>query len=92
MPVPEPLKKILESYCHVNATNIELLAEHCKKTDWSYSEPELFKNQLKEVILNRSISVREYDEMTKEEFDSEDELYEWLLEVWNLVVGEPLDQ
>ena len=91
MPVQESLRKILESYCHVNATNIELLAEHYKRDDWSYSKPELFKEQLRSAIQNRSISIMEYDEITKEEFDSIDELYDWLVEVWDQVVGESLE-
>lgn len=91
MTIPEPLHKILEAYCHVNATNIELLAEHCKRTNWSYSTPGLFKAQLKSAIQNRSITVSEYDEVTKEEFDSEEELYDWLVEVWDQVIGEPLN-
>lgn len=90
MPVSEPLKRILEVYCHVNATNIELLAEHYRKGDWSYCKPELFKEQLRLAIKNRSISIIEYDEITKEEFDSIDELYEWLGEVWCQVVAEPI--
>lgn len=91
MPVPEPLNKVLEAYCHVNATNIELLAEHYKLDDWSYSKPELFKEQLRSAIKSRSISIMEYDEITKEEFDSMDELYEWLIEVWNQVVDSPIE-
>lgn len=90
MPIPEPLNKILEAYCHVNSTNVELLAEHCKRKDWSYSKPELFKEQLRSVIINRSISVAEYDEVTKEEFDTAEELYEWLTELWDRAIGEPL--
>lgn len=91
MPIPEPLHKILESYCHVNATNVELLAIHCKRDDWSYCTPDLFKDQLWSVIQRRSCTVAEYNEVTKEEFDSEEELYDWLVEVWNQTVGEPLN-
>ncbi|WNJ95655.1 hypothetical protein RND59_00595 [Vibrio ruber] len=91
MPIPEPLKKIFESYCHVNATNIELLVEHYKCDNWSYSKPNLFKEQLRAAIENHSISIAEYDEITKEEFDSSEELYEWLIEIWNRVIGEPIN-
>lgn len=91
MSVPSPLDKILEAYCHVNATNLEMLAEHCKRSDWSYCQPEQYKQQLKFVIENRTISISEYDAITQEEFDSIEDLYAWLVEVWQYTVGEPFD-
>ena len=91
MSVQEPLRNILEAYCHVNAINIELLAKHYRSEDWSYSQPDLFREQLRSAIENRSISIQEYDEITKEEFDSVDELYDWLIEVWNRVIGGSID-
>jgi len=74
----------------VNATNVEALAEHYKNENWSYGKPDIFKEQLRLVIRQRSISIKEYDEITCEEFDSLDELYNWLKEVWKHVVGESL--
>ncbi|MCL1038701.1 hypothetical protein L2750_16350 [Shewanella submarina] len=90
MPVSKPLDRVLEVYCHVNAINIELLAEHCKKEDWSYASPMEYKDQLRDAISKHSISVAEYDRITQEEFDSEEELYAWLTEVWDKTIGEPL--
>ncbi len=90
MPIPKPLDRILEAYCHVNATNIELLSVHCKKEDWSYSKPKEFEDQLRQVILERSISRSEYDLITSEEFDTDDQLYEWLTEVWDKTIANPL--
>lgn len=91
MSIPMPLKNIFEAYCHVNATNIEMLAEHCKREDWSYSKPQVFKDQLREAIVSKSITIPEYDDVTKEEFDSIEELYDWLTEVWDQTIGEPLN-
>jgi hypothetical protein len=90
MPLPEPLNRIFEVYCESNVLAIKPLAEHYKRPDWSYSKPELFKEQLRTVILNRSISIVEYEELTHAEFDSLDELYEWLTYIWEQVVNEPL--
>lgn len=41
----------------------------------------MVKEQLRSAIENHSFSIAEYDEVTKEEFDSTEELYEWLIEV-----------
>ena len=90
MSVPTPLDRIFEVYCHVNATNIELLAMHCKTKDWSYSEPKVYEEQLRKVIQNRSISISDYEKITLEEFDSLNELYSWLTELWELTIGKPL--
>jgi hypothetical protein len=90
MPVSDTLIKILEAYCHVNATNIVLLAEHYKKEDWSYCRPEKFREDLRTVIKTRSISIAEYEEITNEEFDSLNELYQWLTDIWGQVVDEEL--
>ncbi len=51
----------------------------------------MVKEQLRSAIENHSISIVEYDEVTKEEFDSTEELYEWLIEVWNQTIGGPLN-
>ncbi len=88
--VPKPLDRIFEVYCHVNATNVELLSTHCKKKDWSYAEPEVYEQQLKTVIQTRSISISDYEKITLEEFNSSDELYSWLTELWDLTIGKPL--
>ena len=90
MPIPQPLKRIFEVYCHVNATNVETLAEHCKLSNWSYSKPEIFENQLRSVIKNKSITIAEYENITKQEFDSEEEFYDWLIELWHATIVKPL--
>ena len=90
MPIPEPLGKVLEAYCHVNATNIDMLSEHYSNPDWSYCKPEIFRAQLLSVIRERSILRNEYESLTCEDFDSDDELYEWLVEIWETATGEKL--
>ncbi|MGF1767077.1 hypothetical protein L4D06_06790 [Enterovibrio makurazakiensis] len=90
MPISKPLDRIFEVYCHVNATNIELLSDHCKQENWSYATPSEYKDQLWRAISERTISISEYDRITREEFDTEEGLYAWLTEVWNKTIGEPL--
>ncbi len=90
MSIPEPLARIFEVYCHVHATNLGQLADDCKRKDWSYSSPELFERQLRDVLLNRTITISEYDEITCEEFDTLDDLYDWLKTVWDDTIKSPL--
>ncbi|MDC7240886.1 MAG: hypothetical protein PQJ50_11045 [Spirochaetales bacterium] len=90
MNISNKLIRIFEAYCHVNASGIELLAEHCKKDNWSYAAPSEYEDLLRDAIKNRRITLKEYDEITKEEFDSEEELYIWLNEIWEKTVGKPL--
>lgn len=43
-------------------------------------DAELFKAQLREAIDNKLISPEEYEELTEEDFDSQDDLQAWLEE------------
>lgn len=90
MPIPKPLDKIFEVYCHANALNIPLLADHCKRSSWSYAKPDLFEKQLRELIISKSATISEYEELTNVEFETTDELYSWLNEIWAETVGKPL--
>jgi hypothetical protein len=43
---------------------------------------EEFKSQLREAIDDRLISLEEYEELTEEDFDSQEDLQAWLEEFW----------
>lgn len=44
---------------------------------------ELFKAQLREAIDNKLISPEEYEELTEEVFDSQEDLQVWLEVFWS---------
>lgn len=83
--IPEPLKSIFNDYCHVEwAEEINELTNDVKKSDWAY-DPHLFKQQLREAIINLSFTVNEYESVTGHDFDTEHDLVEWLKEIWSTV-------
>jgi hypothetical protein len=43
---------------------------------------EEFKSQLREAIDDRLISLEDYEELTEEDFDSQEDLQAWLEEFW----------
>lgn len=82
--IPEPLKSILNDYCHVEwAEEMMELPSDLAKNDWVY-DASLFKKQLKEAILNLKFSIHDYEEATGEDFDSEEALLDRLKEVWSI--------
>lgn len=85
--VDEPLKKILSTYCDANAMElVNLLPEKMKHYDI-----ELVKSQLRSAIKGGTISIEEYERLTNDYYETEDELKEWLIELWEIIFGEQFD-
>lgn len=82
--IAEPLKSILNDYCHVEwAEEMSELPNDLEKEDWAY-DAQLFKSQLKSALTQSNFSLSDYEKVTGEDFDSEDELQERLKEIWNV--------
>ncbi|MBF6650952.1 hypothetical protein [Methylobacter sp. BlB1] len=82
--IPEPLKSILNDYCHVEwAEEMNELPNDLLKDDWAY-DASLFKSQLRDAINNINFSVEDYESVTGEDFDSEEDLIERLKDIWNI--------
>ena len=78
MPVHDPLREILGTYCHVEALElVECLPRALRGVDESR-----VRNQLSDAIDNGTITPREYESVTGQEFETVDELRAWLLELW----------
>ena len=85
--VPDPLGDLLESYCNVNAPSIDDLANDLKNS----INPEvakIFREQLAKAIIQRSLTLDKYEELTGEEFDTQDDLDKWLSELWMEIFGD----
>lgn len=80
--INEPLKTILRKYCQVECYDPKLLRDAIKTGRGFPYDVELFKAQLREAIDLKLISPAEYEELTDEDFDSQEELQSWLEELW----------
>lgn len=83
MKIKEPLKKILRKYCHVECYDPQLIREAISTGKGFPYDVQLFKAQLREAIDNNLISTADYEELTEEDFDSQEELQAWLEEFWS---------
>ncbi len=82
--VPEPLKSILNDYCHVEwAEEMKELPHDIQREDWAY-DASAFKSQLREAINHLGFSLEEYENVTGEDFDTEEDLVERLKGIWNI--------
>jgi hypothetical protein len=89
-PVPDPLASVLERHLNVNgfvadwpqALMRELLGHKNPRQE------EMFRHQLASAILSKSITPKQYEALTGEDFDTRDDLDAWLRELWKTLYGE----
>lgn len=90
IPVPEPLARTLKQYCHINAMTADwreaLLSELNYPGDPSRAPT--FRAQLADAIWNATISPQQYEALTGEDFDTQDDLQDRLRELWKEIYGE----
>ncbi len=81
--IKEPLRTVLRKYCQVECYDSRLLREAINSGQGFPYDVELFKSQLREAIDMKLISPGEYEELTEEDFDSQEDLQVWLEELWS---------
>lgn len=81
--IKEPLKTVIKKYCHVECYDPQLIREAVTTGHGFPYDYELFKKQLREAIDNKLISPEEYEALTEEDFDSQDDLQAWLEQFWS---------
>lgn len=80
--VPEPMASLLAAHCNVEALDlIPDLREYLQRP--GNTEAPLFRRQLAHAILNSTIKPREYERLTNQDFDSQQELDTWLRQLWS---------
>ncbi|CCN36814.1 conserved hypothetical protein [Vibrio nigripulchritudo SO65] len=79
--IKEPLKTVLKRYCHIECYDPELIKRAVVSGKGFPYDFELFKEQLREAIDKSLISPSEYEQLTEEDFDSIEDLNEWLEEL-----------
>ena len=84
--IKEPLKTVLQKYCQVECYDPQLLREAVSTGKGFPYDAELFKAQLREAIDMKLISPQEYESLTEEDFDSQEDLQVWLEELWSELI------
>ena len=79
--IKEPLKTILRKYCHVETYDPQLLRQAVTTGVGFPYDIKLFREQLREAIDNKIITPELYEELTEEDFDSQEDLQNWLKEL-----------
>jgi hypothetical protein len=80
--IQDPLADLLKSYCNVNAVSIRDLT-HDLRTSINPEIAKKFRQQLADAISKKTISPEQYESLTGEDFDTQEELNSWLQELWN---------
>ena len=80
--IKEPLNIVLRKFCQVECYDPQLLKEAMNTGQGFPYDVDLFKIQLREAIDNKLISPKVYEELTEEDFDTQEDLQEWLEELW----------
>jgi hypothetical protein len=80
--IPDPLADLLKSYCNVNAASISDL-KHDLRTTINPEIAKIFRKQLADAISINTISPEQYELLTGEDFDTQEELNTWLQELWH---------
>lgn len=82
--VDDPLKKLLRTYCDVNAMEmLNLLPEKLRHYDI-----DLVKDQLRDAIEGDTLTIEEYESLTNDYYESNEELKDWLKELWGIMFEE----
>ncbi|CAM3637402.1 MULTISPECIES: hypothetical protein [Pseudoalteromonas] len=81
--IKEPLRSILRDYCHVEVYDSNILRMDIGHGESYPYDSDLVKAQLREAIDLNLISLTEYEELTDEDFDSIEDLHEWLEELYS---------
>ncbi len=87
--IPNPLADVLKRHCNVNAF-VKNWPQHLSDELNSYENPlqaQNFKNQLFKIITEKSIDTQEYEHLTGEDVDSQEDLLIWLKQLWRLLYG-----
>lgn len=85
--IPEPLATILSTYCDVNAFEmVDCLHGDIRNKKIALEDARLFKEQLRDAIVNKTITTHEYKSLTGDsEYITQEDLQGWLRELWSKV-------
>jgi len=82
--LPEPIKSVLRDYCHVEWYEVNELANDVRDKRQRFDVKKL-REQFESLIASSDGCVTEINQLTLNEFQSKDDVREWLKEIYKLV-------
>ena len=76
----DPMKTILQLYCHVECYEVHEIASDMIQPSWKI-DVLMLKKQLEEIFQNPNEYINEINEITANEFESCEELKELLVDI-----------
>lgn len=87
--LPDPLRRALENFCHVEWVEVRELRDLIKEGRIGY-DVKLLEDQMDHYVESGDLPVEEINKLTSNEFESTEEAAEWLTKIRNVVFrGEP---
>lgn len=86
--IPQPMRDILRRYLNVEADALSSLKRMLVRPE-SAQRAALLREQLEQTIREARITPEEYEALTGEDFDSQQELLTWLQQLWEQLYGGP---
>jgi hypothetical protein len=88
--VPDPLGSVLKRHLNVNGRTADWPGEILSDL-MGHRNPNQeanFRHQLADAILHDTMTPAQYEGLTREDFDTQQDLNAWLREVWRLLYGD----
>lgn len=82
--LPEPLKRTLEDFGHVEVYDVPRLRDRIKAGRMKF-DVELLEAQMNELLESREFPVDEINRITSNEFETADEAVQWFTKIRNVV-------
>lgn len=85
----ELLRDTLRRHCNVNAFEEDWVdtLRHELNSPKDPTRNALFRRQLADAIIHKTITPQEYRDLTGEDFDTQQDLENWLRELWLYLYG-----
>jgi hypothetical protein len=84
------LEGVLRRHCNVNGFARDWPQKIVRELNAMKSPPDaakIFREELAQAILNHTLSPQDYEALTDEDFDTPEELEDWLREFWRKLYG-----
>ncbi|MCE0559319.1 hypothetical protein [Motilimonas sp. E26] len=85
--IENPLKDVLRYYCHVETYDPVILREVMDKENGPFDK-DICNGQLEHAIEFKKITPNLYEQLTDEDFDSQEEVQDRLIEIWQDINGQ----
>jgi hypothetical protein len=82
--LPEPIKSVLRDYCHVEWYEVDELAGDVQTGSQKFDALKL-KEQLESLIASSEDCSLQINQLTSNEFESEDDVRKWLREIYEII-------